>query len=242
MQESEDTERLQVYLAHAGIGSRRGVVALIEQGLIKVNGTIVKDAGFRVPAQAKVEFRGREVHPVRNFVYLALHKPPRYLCSNSDPSGRPLASSLFQSLYPQRLFHVGRLDYMSSGLIFYTNDGEFAKLLSHPSSRVEKEYEVLTKEEIPEEFLADALKGIYAEGERYSFRKIRRLGSKKVQVLLEEGRNREIRKVFKARRLEIKRLHRVRIGPIQLRSLQPGQVRPLTKMEIKKLLAAAAPA
>ncbi len=224
--------RLQLYLARAGVASRRESERLIETGVVTVNGTTVTELGTKVLPSDDVRVEGRRVRMETRRVYVALHKPRRYLCSARDPEGRPLAGSLLEPHFEERLFSVGRLDFLSSGLIFYTNDGDFARLVGHPSRRIEREYRVDTQQPVPEDMLRHYRTGIRIEGERYRLERYRYKTPRSVVLVLTEGKNREIRKVFAHWRIGVRRLHRVRIGIVALRDLPSGQYRPLTQREI----------
>jgi 23S rRNA pseudouridine2605 synthase len=228
-----ETVRLQVYLAHAGLTSRRGAEEMITLGRVRVNGSLVKERGFRVKPEDSVTVDGKPVQLVQKKVYVALNKPVGYVCSNDDPEGRALAKDLIHSYNDMRLFSVGRLDYLSAGLIFFTNDGTFSNLVSHPRAGVDKEYEIETRKEIPDEFLEEFIKGIYVAGERYRIESWKRIGPRKVSLVLREGKNREIRNAFAARRITIKNLVRTRIGCVKLGTLAPGAYRVLGNHEIQ---------
>ena len=165
-------------------------------------------------------------------IYLALNKPSGYICSSSDPQGRPLALSLLPLEIKERLYSVGRLDFLSCGLIFFTNDGDFASRLGHPRFELEKEYVVEATGVIPDE-VADAFnRGIEIEGEYYKAKSAEKTGRKIIRVVLVEGKNREIRRVFSHFHLHPARLCRVRIGSVRLGDLKQGSCRSLTQEEI----------
>jgi len=230
--EKNETLRLQVFLAYCGVCSRRGAVELLSSSRVQVNGTVVREAGYRIHPDDKVTIDGKVIGQTKKMIYIALHKPTKYLCSLSDPTGRPLAVDLVKTLFPQRLYNVGRLDYLSSGLIFFTNDGDFAQKIIHPSQKIEKEYEVQTKKPIPEEFLKEFLVGIHYQGMKYKASSYTLKGPRKVHLVLEEGKNREIRMAFESRGLYVNKVHRFRIGPVILGKLPPGHFRHLTKKEL----------
>lgn len=227
--------RLQVFLSHAGVCSRRGAEDLLSQGRVRVNGKIIKEVGYRIAIDDDVTLDNRKVKINERHVYYALHKPAKYLCSMEDEANRPLAIDLIQPFVKERLFHVGRLDYMTSGLLFFTNDGNWAKNLTHPSGKIEKEYIVQTKKEIPVELLESFKIGLRIEGEKFQCKEYKLNGPHSVHLILCEGKNREIRKVFQSQNITVKRVHRLRIGPVILRGLDPGRFRKLTDVEIKKL-------
>ncbi len=222
--------RLQVYMAQCGIGSRRHCETCIREGRVTVNG-VTATLGAKVTASDRVYLDRRRLRPETEKVYLAVNKPPGYLCANSDSRGRPLVLDLLQDV-GVRIFHVGRLDFRSSGLIFYTNDGTFAKIVSHPSSRIEKEYIVEAKDPIGEEFLRKYKRRLTISGEHYHLRKYRYKTPRKVILTLIEGKNREIRRVFQHFRVNLKRIHRVRIGCVEARGIPAGGYRMLSRKEI----------
>ena len=232
----ENEIRLQVRLARAGIASRRKSEEYIAQGRVKVNGKVVITPGTKVSDSDEVLFDGKPVGKEEKKIYIVLHKPAGFLCSDEDPDGRPLAKDLLKVVVKERIYHVGRLDYMTSGLIFYTNDGEFSKALTHPSKKIEKEYIVTTKKEISEELLQRFLKGITVEGVRYKAAEAERTGARTARIVLEEGKNRELRKVFLSDFNTIKKVHRVRIGPVTLKGIASGHFRYLKDHEVRLLM------
>ncbi|MFP4011017.1 MAG: pseudouridine synthase [Spirochaetaceae bacterium] len=231
--------RLHVYLARSGVASRRKCEGLIAAGRVRVNDTVVTEQGSKVGPDDRIYLDGREVHITRQKYYVALNKPPRVLCSNHDPAGRPLAIDYVRGYIPVRMFTVGRLDFLSEGLIFLTNDGEFADAVMHPSAGVEKEYVVETKQPVPRELLEEYKAGIRLEGTVYRLKDFQYRNARKVHVILMEGKNREIREVFTSRRIKLKRLKRVRIGSVQLGNLNSGAHRDLTENEVSGFFARA---
>jgi 23S rRNA pseudouridine2605 synthase len=224
--------RLQLYLARCGLGSRRSCETLIEQGKVSINGVPVAQQGEKVRPSDTVTVSGRKVTPSSSMVYLAVHKPREFLCANADPEHRPLVSDLFSRAVKERLFHVGRLDFLSTGLILYTNDGAFSKLVSHPGSRIEKEYLVETARDVDEELMRRYVKGIRVGEVTYHCTRYTLRGPKSVLITLVEGKNREIRNVFASRNIRLKRVHRLRIGPVTLHGMPPGHFRRLTPREV----------
>ena len=235
--EGEQVLRLQVYLAHAGVASRRASEKLIAEGRVSVNGRIVAAPGEKVSPEDIIRVDGALLRQERVFHYLALHKPPLYICSAADPQGRSLAQDLLPRDIKERLYHIGRLDYRSSGLILFTNDGAFAAQISHPSAEIEKEYLVEASGPIPDKVLEDFVRGVVIDQVFYQAAGIERLGRKSLRIILIEGKNREIRRVFSYFHLHPVRLHRVRIGPVLLGDLPEGASRPLILGERKKLAA-----
>jgi len=238
-EENESAEkgiRLQVYLANCGLGSRRKCEEFIKQGMVRINNTAIIKMGEKVFPDDIVYYRNREVHPTTKKIYLAFYKTSRVISSNSDPEGRTNIMSFFKEFSSYRLFTIGRLDYMSSGLILLTNDGNFGKIVAHPSSEIEKEYIAETSEPLGEETLNDLLKGVRINGELYKIKKYTIKTSNKISLILVEGKNREIRNIFSHYRIKLKKLQRVRIGCVKISGLQPGTYRNLSEKEIKWFL------
>jgi 23S rRNA pseudouridine2605 synthase len=181
---------------------------------------------------------GKPVQVESRLHYIALNKPAGYICSSADPQGRPLALELLPKGIHERLYSVGRLDFMSSGLIFFTNDGAFSARLGHPGSGLEKEYHVEASGQIPDAVCEAFAEGVTIEGVRYKALEIEKTGSRSMRVVLVEGKNREIRRVFSHFHLHPVRLCRTRIGPVLLGNLEKGETRPLSEAEIKSLVEA----
>jgi 23S rRNA pseudouridine2605 synthase len=217
-------------MARCGAGSRRACENYIREGRVTVNGRIA-ELGTKVTPSDRVVLDKHRLHPETEKVYLAVNKPSGYLCSNSDSHGRPLVLDLLQDI-PQRIFHVGRLDFRSSGLILYTNDGDFAKTVSHPSSQIEKEYQVETKKPIPEEHLSKYRRGLRIGGQDYRLRRYQYKTPRRIVLTLTEGKNREIRRVFEHFGYFPSKIHRIRIGCVHLRGIPTGGYRPLSRQEL----------
>lgn len=244
--------RLQSYLSHCGVASRRGCVEVIEAGRVAINGVVQSARGARVFVGDKVTLDGLEVKTEARLCYVALNKPAGYLCAMADERGRKLARDLLLADYKERLYNVGRLDLESEGLIIFTNDGRFAKHVSHPSSLIEKEYIVDTFNPVPKTLCADFMRGIripisecddtiddHFQDVFYRCKSATERNRRQVAVTLIEGKNREIRRVFRHYDAPIKRLRRVRIGPVELGDLPLGAHRDLTQKEVAALMAQA---
>jgi len=227
--------RLQVFLSHAGVASRRAAEEIIAQGRVSVNGITITSQGSKVADGDVVLLDGKPVQPESRLLYLALNKPSGYICSSSDPQGRPLALSLLPSSIGERLYSVGRLDFLSCGLIFFTNDGNFAGRFGHPGSGLEKEYIVEASGPIPDTAVEAFNSGITIEGEHYKAKYAEKTGWKTMRIVLVEGKNREIRRVFSHFHLHPTLLRRIRIGNVLLGSLPEGAARPLTEKELADL-------
>lgn len=234
--QDSDKIRLQVYLSHAGVASRRECEKIILSGRVTVNGSTITTLGTKVDTKDIVALDGEVLKEEKTFRYLLLNKPKGYLCASSDERGRPCALSLLQGDFRERLYNVGRLDLDSEGLLIFTNDGIFAKKVSHPSSNIEKEYIVDTYKILPRTLCEDFMKGVRTEEGFYKCLSAKELDKRRISIILIEGRNREIRNVFKHYKVAIKRLLRVRIGDINIGELEPGAYRFLTKKEVTHLL------
>ena len=224
-----------MFLAHAGVASRRAAEGFIAQGRVSVNGTVIREQGAKVFPADIVLLDNKPIQTETRLLYFALNKPQGYICSSSDPQGRPLALDLVPRGNGERLYNVGRLDFLSTGLIFFTNDGDFAARLGHPGSGLEKEYFVEASGPVPDATVEAFISGITIEGVRYQAREAQRTGRKSLRIVLVEGKNREIRRVFSHFHLHPVKLHRIRIGPVLLGELASGTSRPLTEQELEDL-------
>ena len=231
-----DEIRLQVYLARCGVASRRASENLILNGRVSVDGKIITELGTKVSGKEKICLDGKQIFPETEKRYILLNKPEGYVCSLADEKDRLIAASLLKDTYTERLYNIGRLDMLSGGAILFTNDGDFSAKVEHPSSEIEKEYEVITVFEYPDEILQKFLRGVRIEGVFYKALSAERISKNKMRIVLIEGKNREIRRVLKFFNIKIKKLTRVRIGCVHLSDLPSGKHRPLTYEEIKGLL------
>jgi 23S rRNA pseudouridine2605 synthase len=239
-------ERLQKLIAAAGLASRRHAEELIEAGEVTVNGEVVRELGTKAdPARDHIKVRGRLINPLlesREETYVLLNKPRGYLTALSDPEGRPLVSELVpQSL--GRLHPVGRLDFNTEGLLILTNDGELTNHVTSARNHVDKVYEVKVSGVPPEEQIERLRRGVRLEdGVRTAPAQIEKTGETKTnawyQVILREGRNQQIRRMFDLISHSVIKLRRVRIGPVTAEGILIGQWRHLTPVEVKRLKAA----
>jgi 23S rRNA pseudouridine2605 synthase len=230
-------ERLQKVLAAAGLGSRRKCEAYILDGRVEVEGRVVTQLGLRVdPRSDDIRVDGAAL-PKPKRIYFLVNKPPGVVSTNRDPGGRPRVIDLIFS--DQRLFPVGRLDKSSEGLLLVTNDGGLANRLAHPRYGVPKTYLVQVAGRPPQEKLAKLRRGVHlAEGvARVASLKVkrRRLHSTDLEIVLNEGRNREIRRVLARIGHKVLRLKRIALGPLRLGDLPSGAYRRLTRKEVREL-------
>jgi 23S rRNA pseudouridine2605 synthase len=227
--------RLQKFLADAGVASRRASEQIILDGRVGVNGRIVRLLGTKVdPLHDDVAVDGKPVREKRK-LYIALHKPVGYVCSHKDELGRRTVYDLLPREW-QNISTVGRLDFNSEGLIFLTNDGQFALHLTHPRYGVRKKYVATVEGSVEPEMLEKIVRGVFHEGERLKAESARKVSRNVVELELSEGKNREVRRLFETQGLTVERLQRTQIGKIKLGELKPGRWRALTETEIKTLL------
>lgn len=227
--------RLNKFLATCGLASRRKCEEYISAGRVTVNGKVVDSMGLSIDEKKDVVcVDGNEMKLVNEFVYLKMNKPKGYACTASDERGRKTIFDLVDC--DVRLFNVGRLDYDTEGLIFLTNDGDFANMVTHPRFHFEKEYQVTVEGEVKESELAVLRKGVVENGVRMPEAKVKFLGFDgkftKLSVVIDEGQNHQVRRMFDAIGKCIKLLKRVRIGQVVLGGLYRGKVKPMTKEEI----------
>ena len=207
-------------MAKAGVASRRASEQIILAGRVSVNGLTVTELGTKVGKKDKVCVDGKEIRLETAMRYVLLNKPAGYVCSLADEKGRPVASDLLKDAYSERLYNVGRLDMFSCGLIIFTNDGNFAAKLSHPSAELEKEYIVDSSLPLPRSLADDFMDGIRIDGVFYRCKEAEELNARRMRIVLVEGKNREIRRVFESREIGIKALTRIRIGCVGIEGLQ----------------------
>lgn len=230
--------RLQKWLAECGVDSRRGAEKMIAAGMVKVNGVPAQIGDSIDPRKDRVTVDGRQVQRASRQVYLMLHKPRGYITTMHDEMGRKCVAELVSEV-PERIYPVGRLDRESEGLLLMTNDGAFANRMTHPSKHVPKTYRVTVRPGITEEQIAAMTTGMEIDGYRTAPAQVRVIeeqpGRAVVQIVLHEGRNRQIRNMCEQLGLEVARLKRTALGTLRLGMLQPGQWRELTRDELRIL-------
>jgi len=234
-------ERLQKIMARAGLASRREAEQWILDGRVSVNGTVVRKLGSRADlTKDSIKVDGKRIKPLSAPLYFAFHKPAGIVTTLNDPQRRPDLTQFLEKLgSKKRLFPVGRLDYNSTGLLLLTNDGELAQRLMHPRFGVKKLYRVKLSACPSEEELGLLRKGIRLEDGNAAPARVRVIEKLRknawVEIEIVEGRNREVRRMFEALRYFVEKLIRLRVGPISLGTLPPGELRPLAQAEITSL-------
>lgn len=240
IEESEEGIRLQKALSQAGVASRRAAEIMIDEGRVEVNGSLVTEQGRRVdPDRDVIRVDGRRIPPPRRHAYLMLNKPRGVVCTMSDPEGRPTIADLVADRTPG-LYHVGRLDTDTEGLLLLTNDGEFAQRMMHPRYELTKTYVAEVEGHLDEATLRRLRKGVKLEDGWVRPDEVR-LGDRTprrslVTVVLHEGRNRIVRRMFDAVGHPVRHLSRVQVGPVRMGRLRAGSVRELTSEELGALL------
>lgn len=234
--------RLQKMLADCGVASRRKAEEMISAGEIKVNGVTAKIGDKVDPKKDQVTVKGKPLDAHVKMVYIMLHKPRGFITTMSDEMDRKCVAELIKDI-PERVYPVGRLDRDSEGMLLMTNDGEFANAMTHPSLHIPKTYRVTIHPSISEEQLTQIAVGIVIDGRKTAPARVNVISQEAGRVVLEivlyEGRNRQIRKMCEQLGLEVARLKRVAIGPLKLGMLQQGKWRELTAEEVKRLTAGA---
>lgn len=225
--------RLNRFLAAAGVGSRRHCDELIAAGRVTINGRVCTDFSAQ-PAEGDHVKVGSKMVRAQQRLDILLHKPAGYVSTRSDPNARDTIFDLLPPKLP-RLFNIGRLDAQSEGLLVLTNDGDFAQRLMHPRYKVDKEYEVTLDRAWQPELAAKLLRGVMLDGQRARLERVHSIAQTKLRVILRQGINRQIRRMFYELGYEVNRLVRTRIGNLRLGDLPRGHWRPLTKAELRAL-------
>lgn len=230
--------RLNKYIAAAGIASRRKADQLIKSGQVQVNGVLLTSPGYDVAKEDLVQVRNRIIEPVKKQVYIMLNKPKGYISTVEDDRGRPTVMDLVGD-FDRRLFPVGRLDYNSSGLLLLTSDGDFAFHMTHPSHQIEKTYRAKVGGTISDKRLAQLRNGVDIGGFITSPAQVRLLRQMRnvalVEIVIKEGRNRQIRKMFASVGNKVLELERIAIAGLYLGHLKEGHYRKLTLQEVESL-------
>lgn len=245
--DDEGLVRLQKLLAQSGVASRRKCEELMLDGLVEVDGEVVTRLGTKVdPRTAVIRVDGQRLPPVSEKVYLVLNKPRGVVSTMSDPEGRPTIADLVAER-PERLFHVGRLDTDTSGLLLLTNDGDFAHRMAHPSYQVDKTYVAEVAGDVRKATLQRLREGVTLDDGPVQVSAVRVVGRGQggargrtiVELVIHEGRNRIVRRLLEEVGHPVQRLTRIRFGPVDLGGLPAGELRPLTLDELGSLLDAA---
>lgn len=234
-------ERLQKFLANAGIASRRKCEELILDGKIEVNGAIVTELGTKVSEKDIVKYNGKIVKTEEEKIYILLNKPIGYVTTAKDQFNRDTVLDLIK--INKRIVPVGRLDMYTSGALILTNDGEFVNMLTHPKNEIDKTYNVTVKGNVTNEDIEQLQKGVKIDDEyitKPAKVKILKIDKEKnisrIQITIHEGKNRQVRKMCEAINKKVLALHRCKIGNIEVKDIKVGNWRYLTKKEVENLM------
>lgn len=239
---AENKIRLQKFLSEAGVASRRKAEEMIRSGMVKVNGSVAEIGDSVDPQKDNVYVSGKKIKKESSLRYILLNKPRGYVTTTDDELGRKCVLELVKGV-KERIYPVGRLDRVSEGALILTNDGEFANAMMHPSKHVPKTYRVTVRPDITAQQIDELSSGIMIEGRMTAPADVQLLqkeeGRAVVEIVLYEGRNRQIRRMCEALGLEVARLKRTAVGSVKLGMLRPGEWRDLTAQEVESLLTAA---
>lgn len=227
--------RLNKYLASAGVGSRRACDTMVQQGEVVINGETCLNPGYRVQPKDFIKINGRRIEPLE-IQAIVLHKPAGLVCTRNDEKNR---ATIYELLPPRlhHLAHVGRLDLDSEGLMILSNDGELTQGLTHPSHKIEKLYQVTTENAFENSILTQLEKGVFTEVGKARAVSVKRISSRRLELILNTGLKRQIRYMIQAVGHRVKRLVRLKIGELTLDTLKPGKWRFLEKSERDALMA-----
>jgi len=227
--------RLNRYVAHCGIAARRKCDEFIKDGLVKVNGKVIIEPGFRVKDSDKVSFKGKKIQPITNRVYVLMNKPKNVITTTNDEKGRKTVMDIVKSKVKERVYPVGRLDRNTTGLLLLTNDGDLAKKLSHPSYEVKKIYHVQLDKLVSLEHISQIRKGLKLDDGLAPVDKVSHLKGKEknlVGIEIHIGRNRIVRRIFESLGYVVVKLDRVYYAGLTKKDLPRGWFRELSEKEI----------
>jgi 23S rRNA pseudouridine2605 synthase len=229
---------LNKYLAHCGVCSRRDAVALIKDEKVKVNNAVVTEPGYKVQATDEVKFNGKKLFVTKNLVYILLNKPKDYITTTEDPQGRKTVLQLLKQATTERIYPIGRLDRNTSGVLLFTNDGEFTQKLSHPSYEVKKIYEVkldkpLTKTDFEKIAAGITLEDGFIQPDAIGYPDVK--DKSIIGIEIHSGKNRIVRRIFESLKYDVKGLDRVMYAGLTKKNVERGKWRYLSEKEIRLL-------
>jgi 23S rRNA pseudouridine2605 synthase len=229
---------LNKYIAHAGICARRDAAEMVKKGLVKVNGEIVTEPGFKVTSKDEVRVNGKKIFPAKNLVYILINKPKDYITTTEDPQGRKTVLDLVRKATTERVFPVGRLDRNTSGVLLLTNDGELSQKLTHPSNEIKKVYAVTLNKPLDKKDFDKILKGIMLEDGLASVDALAYADVKDKTILgveIHSGRNRIVRRIFEHLGYDVRNLDRVIFAGLTKKNIERGKWRFLSEKEVRDL-------
>lgn len=229
---------LNKYLAHCGICSRRDAIELIQKGLVKINGTVMKEPGFKVNGKEEIVYNNKKLFITKNLQYILLNKPKDYITTTDDPQGRKTVLQLIKAATDQRIYPIGRLDRNTSGVLLLTNDGDLTQKLSHPSFEIKKVYEVKLDKILAKSDFEKILKGLKLEDGPVYVDSLAYADSKDKSIIgieIHSGRNRIVRRIFEHLGYDVKGLDRVMYAGLTKKNVERGKWRYLSEKEIRIL-------
>lgn len=228
--------RLNKFIANAGVCSRRDADVLIADGKIKVNGTVITEMGYKVKRTDKVVYMGKDLQP-ESMQYVLLNKPTDFITTMDDPQGRNTVMNLVKTACNERIFPVGRLDRNTTGLLLFTNDGDLAKKLTHPSHQIKKIYQVALDKPLAKEHFNSILNGIPLEDGEAHVTELAILtdDNRNLGIEIHIGKNRIVRRIFEHFGYNVDKLDRVMFGPLTKQNLSRGKWRHLDSKEVMQL-------
>lgn len=237
-EEHPDGMRLNKYIAHCGICSRRKAASLVKSGKVKVNGEKETAPGRKVHEEDIVEVKGKKIQLEKKYIYLLMNKPKNTITTVDDPHGRKTVMEIIDEDVDQRIFPVGRLDRDTTGILLLTNDGDLANKLTHPSHEISKVYEVTLNRDLSEKDLQRIRSGLELEDgfiKVDSAHILKEKGKNVLQLKLHSGRNRIVRRICEHLGYKVEKLDRTFLAGMTKKGLQRGWYRPLKKQEIRRL-------
>lgn len=235
---SEAEMPLNKYLAHCGVCSRREAIALIKKELVKVNGKLVTEPGYKVQPNDEVFYNGKKMFVSKNLVYILLNKPKDYITTTDDPQGRKTVLQLIQKATDQRVYPIGRLDRNTSGVLLLTNDGDLTQKLSHPSYEIKKIYEVKLDKNLNKEHFEQILDGLVLEDGKILVDSLAYADAKDKSIIgieIHSGRNRIVRRIFEHLGYDVKGLDRVMYAGLTKKNVERSRWRYLNEKEVRLL-------
>jgi 23S rRNA pseudouridine2605 synthase len=229
---------LNKFIAHAGVAARREAADMVKKGIVKVNGELVTEPGHKVSSKDEIRVNGKKIFLAKNLVYILLNKPKDYITTTDDPQGRKTVVDLIGRATNERIYPVGRLDRNTSGVLLFTNDGELAQKLTHPSNEVKKVYHVTLNKPLDKIDFDQILKGIVLEDGPASVDVLAYADIKdktQIGVEIHSGRNRIVRRIFEHLGYDVKNLDRVIFAGLTKKNIERGKWRFLTEKEVRDL-------
>lgn len=236
--ESADKMPLNKFIAHAGVCARRDAAEMVKQGVVKVNGKSITEPGFKVSSSDDVSVNGKRIFIAKNLVYILLNKPKDYITTTEDPQGRKTVNDLISRATTERVYPVGRLDRNTSGVLLFTNDGELAQKLTHPSNEIKKVYHVTLNKDLAKSDFDKILAGLVLEDgpvyvDALAFADIK--DKKQIGIEIHSGRNRIVRRIFESLGYDVKALDRVIFAGLTKKNIERGKWRFLKEKEVRDL-------